>query len=224
MSQKPRLIVTSGPTREYFDPIRFLSNPSTGKMGHSIATAGIDAGYEVIYISGPVPEVYATVNGAQNISIISTLDLLDAVLRNLTPDCSLIMAAAPADYRPDKKSAIKLKKTESPVLNLVPNPDILKSAREYTDKEKLPVTLVGFAAETHNVEEYAKEKLRVKKLDMIFLNDVSRSDSGFGSETNQLTLFRKDGSVEKWSTMNKDALGGKIISELTRWRLAHQAG
>ena len=211
-----RFIITSGPTREYFDPIRFLSNPSTGRMGHSIAQAAIAHGHEVIYISGPVAEEFSRVQGATNISIVSTLDLLAAVEKSIAPGSILIMAAAPADYRPEIKSPIKLKKTESPQLRLVPNPDILKCMAEKNKSMHPPAVLIGFAAETHDTERYAREKLVSKSLDMIFLNDVSKSGVGFASTSNEITLFFKNGDRMDLPMEKKETLGEKIIVEISR--------
>ncbi|MCS6984658.1 MAG: phosphopantothenoylcysteine decarboxylase [Leptospiraceae bacterium] len=214
MANKRRIVVTSGPTREFIDPIRFISNPSTGKMGYHIAKAAVARGYEVVYIVGPGDPQYCDVVGAKTKRVISTEDMLKEVLRSLKKQAILIMAAAPADYRPEKRSPVKLKKTESPELKLIPNPDILKTINEKGLKDKLGLFLVGFAAETHNGENYALKKLEEKNLDIIFLNDLSRKDSGFAVETNQLTLFTREGRKEKWKTDSKEKLGEKIISTL----------
>lgn len=205
------MVVTSGPTREYFDPIRFLSNPSTGRMGHAVALSALKRGYEVIYICGPVTPEYATVEGAQNISVTSTDDMLAAVNANLSAGDILVMAAAPADYKPAVKSPIKIKKTENPQINLVPNPDILKSMAEKNRTLNPRAVLIGFAAETHETEKYALGKLRDKELDMIFLNDVSRQGAGFASSTNEFTVFYRDGRRMELANAPKEVLGDKII-------------
>ncbi|MCB1199893.1 MAG: phosphopantothenoylcysteine decarboxylase, partial [Leptospiraceae bacterium] len=161
--------------------------------------------------------------GANNIDVISTDDMLAGVLSQLRENCTLIMAAAPADYKPLKKSEVKIKKTESPSLDLVPNPDILKTVGKHAKDKNIPVTLIGFAAETHSVEEYAKKKLKEKDLDMIFLNDLSRSDSGFGVDTNHLTVFRRDGTREEWPLAGKERLGYMIIHEIEKYRTSSAA-
>ena len=159
---KPRFIITSGPTREYFDPVRFLSNPSTGRMGYAIARACINQGYNVTYICGPVNSSYQQVRGAENIRIVSTIDMLNAVKEAVTENCVLIMAAAPADYRPEVKWEKKLKKEDDPAIHLVPNPDILKSIAAMKDNKRWhDCILIGFAAETHDTEAYARKKLVV---------------------------------------------------------------
>lgn len=207
-----RLVVTSGPTREFFDPIRFLSNPSTGRMGHSIAAAAVRRDlFEVVFISGPVMPDYATVEGARNVSVISTNDMLAAVADALQPGGILVMAAAPADYRPAVKSPVKIKKTENPQISLVPNPDILKEMARRNTEISPRALLIGFAAETHETEKYALGKLRDKQLDMIFLNDVSRQGAGFASATNEFTVFYRDGRRLELANAVKEELGEKII-------------
>lgn len=214
MAKKPPIIVTSGPTREFIDPIRYISNPSSGKMGYFIAKAALLKGYPVTYIAGPGDPEYRNLEQAKNIPVTSTEDMLRAVKKSLQKNAILIMAAAPADYRPEKKSPVKLKKTEAPELRLVPNPDILKEVSAICQKKNLPITLVGFAAETHNGEKYALKKLQEKNLDLIFLNDLSRKDSGFGVDTNQLTVFRRDGLKQKWKTATKEELGFRILEQI----------
>lgn len=207
-----RLVVTSGPTREFFDPIRFLSNPSTGRMGHSIAAAAVRRNlFEVVFISGPVMPEFATVGGARNVSVISTDDMLAAVADALQPGGILVMAAAPADYKPAVKSPVKIKKTENPQINLVPNPDILKEMARRNTQITPRALLIGFAAETHETEKYALGKLRDKQLDMIFLNDVSRQGAGFASTTNEFTVFYRDGRRLELANAVKEELGEKII-------------
>ncbi len=214
---KPHLIITSGPTREFIDSIRFLSNPSTGRMGYHIARAGVNLGYQVTYIHGPVPIRFRKVPGAENIPVISTVEMMDEVLRRLKENTVLVMAAAPADYRPEKRFENKLKKRENPEIRLVPNPDILMSAYEHTQEKKIhPVWLIGFAAELQNPEEYAISKLQRKHLDMIFLNDVSKPGSGFAVDTNEISVFHKNGASTRWAADTKERLGYRIVSEIER--------
>lgn len=212
-----KLVVTSGPTREFIDSIRFLSNPSTGRMGYDIAKAGINMGYDVTYIHGPVLPPFSEIPEAENIPVISTIDMLNAVVSKIKPYTVLIMAAAPADYRPEKRFDHKLKKKENPEIKFIPNPDILYTVRELVEKENIPnVLLIGFAAEIQNALEYAMSKLERKRLDMIFLNDLSKPDSGFGVETNELTVIHKDKSYEKWASDSKEKLGYRIIQEIEK--------
>lgn len=181
-------------------------------MGHSIAAAAVATGkFDVIYIAGPVPVEFSTVAGAQNFSVTSTDEMQAAVSDHLSAGCILVMAAAPADYKPQVRSPVKIKKTENPQINLVPNPDILKTmaARNHTLSPR--AVLIGFAAETHETEKYALGKLKDKELDMIFLNDVSKSGAGFASTTNEFTVFYRNGRRAELANAPKEQLGKKII-------------
>ena len=181
-------------------------------MGHAIACAALKLkDVNVVFISGPVTAEFATAPGAKNIAVTSTEDMLNAVDANLGPGDILIMAAAPADYKPAVRSPIKIKKTENPQINLVPNPDILKSMAEKNQKLEPRAVLIGFAAETHETEKYALGKLKDKNLDMIFLNDVSRQGAGFASTTNEFTVFFRDGRRMELANEAKEVLGDRII-------------
>ena len=220
MSPAPihRVVVTSGPTREFFDPIRYFSNPSTGKMGYFIACSAVKLGYKVSFISGPVLPPYDQVEKAKNISVVSTQDMLEAVLKEIGSNSILIMAAAPADFKPEKIFRKKLKKQRTKTLKLLRNKDILKEAWQTAQKKKFKgLILVGFAGETHKAKENARKKLRSKNLDIIFLNDLSKKHSGFGVDTNQLRVFRKDGTSQKWPLLSKKHLGEKIMTEIGAW-------
>ncbi len=187
-------------------------------MGHSIGTAAVASGiFDVIFISGPVPPEFATVNGAQNFSVISTEDMQAAVDHHLKGGSILVMAAAPADYRPAVRSPVKIKKTENPQINLVPNPDILKTMAAKNKTLQQRAVLIGFAAETHDTEKYALGKLKDKELDMIFLNDVSKSGAGFASATNEFTVFYRDGRREELANATKELLGRKIIDCIVQY-------
>lgn len=219
---KNKCIITSGPTREYLDPIRFLSNPSTGRMGYSIANAAVTANMQTSYIIGPVQKEFSSVDGAKNISVVSTNEMLNTVLEELNDideySCVyLIMSAAPADYRPKVYSHYKIKKTNNPVIELVQNPDILLEVSKYQTKYSFKnLKVIGFAAETNNAEEYAINKLIEKNLDAIFLNNLSDGDSGFASITNQLTLFTKEQKRFFWEHASKKILGKKIIEYIIK--------
>lgn len=187
-------------------------------MGHSIAVAAVESPlFEVIFISGPVPPEFSTVTGARNISVTSTDEMQSAVAEYLEGGCILVMAAAPADYRPEVRSPVKIKKTENPHINLVPNPDILKTMAAKNKTLKQRAILVGFAAETHDTEKYALGKLKDKELDMIFLNDVSKSGAGFASVTNEFTVFYRDGRREDLANASKEMLGRKIIDRIVQY-------
>ena len=187
-------------------------------MGHAIAQAGVKKKYQVSFISGPVPVSYSQVEGAKNILVTSTRDMLDAVLGELESQCALVMAAAPADFRPKQSFDKKLKKKETKSISLVLNPDILEEVSCVLSERKIePFFLIGFAAETHEVEDHALKKLKEKNLDIIFLNDLSQKNSGFGVSTNQLTVFRKDLVKSVWETDSKKNLGHKVIKEIENY-------
>ncbi|MCC4833501.1 bifunctional phosphopantothenoylcysteine decarboxylase/phosphopantothenate--cysteine ligase CoaBC [Shewanella sp. 1_MG-2023] len=186
-----KLLLTAGPTREPIDPVRYISNHSSGKMGFALATAATQMGAEVTLVTGPVN--LATPLGVTRINVESAQDMLDAVMDNVDNQDIFIGCAAVADYRIAEVAESKIKKSsENMQLALVRNPDILASVSALT---KRPFT-VGFAAETDNVEEYARGKLERKKLDLIAANDVSIAGLGFNADANALHVFWQDGSQQ----------------------------
>ena len=180
-----RVVITAGPTREAIDPVRYISNHSTGKMGFALASACYAAGAKVTLIAGPVS--LDTPNGVERVNVHSALEMLDQSLQQLEYGCDIFIAtAAVADYRVAQVAEHKIKKSGDELdVSLVKNPDIVATIAQ---QQKRPF-MVGFAAETRNVEEYAAGKLVAKKLDMIACNDVSRSDIGFASDENAMTVF-----------------------------------
>lgn len=180
-----RVVITAGPTREAIDPVRYISNHSTGKMGFALASACYAAGAKVTLIAGPVS--LDTPNGVERVNVHSALEMLDQSLQQLEYGCDIFIAtAAVADYRVAQVAEHKIKKSGDELdVSLVKNPDIVATIAQ---QRKRPF-MVGFAAETRNVEEYAAGKLVAKKLDMIACNDVSRSDIGFASDENAMTVF-----------------------------------
>ena len=198
------VVITAGPTREAIDPVRYISNQSSGKMGYAIAEAAIEAGARCILITGPTclipPEK------AQTFKVTSALEMHEASLREAEHSDIFIASAAVADYRPAQTADQKLKKTASDTMNikLVKNPDIVAGVAALANK---PYT-VGFAAETQNLENYAKDKLRRKNLDLIVANDVSRSDIGFNSDNNAVTIFGPERT--------------EVITECSKHQLARQ--
>ncbi|ADY82963.1 bifunctional protein dfp [Acinetobacter pittii PHEA-2] len=180
-----RVVITAGPTREAIDPVRYISNHSTGKMGFALAAACYAAGAQVTLIAGPVS--LDTPNGVQRVNVASARQMLDVSMSSLETGCDIFIAtAAVADYRVAEVAEHKIKKAGDELnVSLVKNPDIVATI---ADQEKRPF-MVGFAAETQNVEEYAAGKLVAKKLDMIACNDVSRADIGFASDENAMTVF-----------------------------------
>ncbi|MEC7121221.1 MAG: bifunctional phosphopantothenoylcysteine decarboxylase/phosphopantothenate--cysteine ligase CoaBC [Pseudomonadota bacterium] len=179
------VVITAGPTREALDPVRYLSNHSTGKMGFALAEACRDAGAQVTLLAGPVH--LPTPSGIERINITSARDLLAESLRLTEQGCDVFIAtAAVADYRPEVIEDHKIKKSgEITDIRLVKNPDVVATIAAHPQRP----FVVGFAAETQNTESYAQGKLHNKKLDMIACNDVSRRDIGFGADENAMTVF-----------------------------------
>ena len=181
--QGRHVVITAGPTREAIDPVRYISNHSSGKMGFALAEACINAGARVTLIAGPVS--LATPKGVERVDVVSADDMLEQSLKHVNSDV-FIATAAVADYKVEKVASQKIKKTgETLTLNFVKNPDIVATMAK---QSKRPF-MVGFAAETQNIEDYANGKLVNKKLDMIACNDVSRGDIGFGADDNAMTVF-----------------------------------
>ncbi len=207
-----KLLVTAGSTRERLDPVRFLTNDSSGKMGFAIAEAARDRGAEVTLVKGsttaPVP------GGVTVIEIESAWDLLDVMKKEAPKQDIVIQAAAVADYRPAvyAKTKIKKKDGEPMVIELTENPDIAKTIGA---KKKANQFLVGFAAETDHVAAHAQEKLVRKNLDMIVANDVTKPGAGFNSDTNIVTLITKD-AAEALPIMSKRGVADAILDRIRR--------
>ncbi|MCT7359067.1 MAG: bifunctional phosphopantothenoylcysteine decarboxylase/phosphopantothenate--cysteine ligase CoaBC [Thalassobium sp.] len=205
------VVITAGPTREAIDPVRYISNHSSGKMGYAIAAAARDAGARVTLISGPV--VIPAPERVHCLRVESARDMLDSALAQLGQCDIFIAAAAVADYRPMTAANQKIKKSaDSMELTLVKNPDVVATVAAH---EQRPFT-VGFAAETQDVDIYARDKLVRKNLDMIVANDVSMSDIGFNSDQNAVTVFWAE-NQQSFAQMSKQALARELV-EL----IAHQ--
>lgn len=200
------VIITAGPTREALDPVRYISNHSSGKMGYALAEAAIDAGAQVTLISGPVN--LPAPQRCQRIMVESAEQMLAASLENIKQCDIFIASAAVADYRPSAIAEHKLKKGKEEImeLHLIKNPDIVATVAALDNK---PFT-VGFAAETRDVVHYAQNKLIRKNLDLIIANDVSRSDIGFNSDDNAVTLVSHD-KVQPLPLCSKRQLAAKLI-------------
>ena len=230
-----KFVITAGPTREHLDPVRFLSNPSTGKMGFALAAEAARRGHEVTLVAGPV--ALKTPKGVRRVDVVSARDMLAAVERELgvasgsgesgssrassfrAPETVLVATAAVADWRPAKCAAKKLKKGEmSPTLKLVRNPDILKTISGIRKRSKAldGLRLVGFAAETNDVLAEAVRKCREKGLAFIVANDVTQRGCGFGTDTNQVTFVFPDGTLRRFPLMTKRMVARRIIDESTR--------
>jgi phosphopantothenoylcysteine decarboxylase/phosphopantothenate--cysteine ligase len=184
------VLVTAGPTREYLDPVRFLSNRSSGKMGYAIAAAALRRGARVTLISGPSALPQPT--GVKVMSVETTAEMQHAVSGQLASSTILIMAAAVSDFMPSEKSIEKIEKSDRYSLTLAQTPDIIAKAGL---KENRPF-IVGFAAETGQRLDKARSKLRNKNMDLIVFNDVTEAGSGFDVETNKVVLMDKGHEIE----------------------------
>lgn len=204
-----KLLITAGPTREPLDPVRFLSNRSTGKMGYALAEAAAARGHDVTLISGPV--ALPPPKEVQIVRIVTAADMLAAVKLHLAPCAALIMAAAVADWRPARVAKRKLKKgsEQTMMLALKRTPDILKTIAKLKGQR----LFIGFAAETHNVRAEAKRKLREKNLDLIVANDVTAPGAGFEVETNRVTIFDAH-SEEQLPLLSKREVAERILDRL----------
>ncbi len=200
------VVITAGPTREALDPVRYISNHSSGKMGYALAEAAIEAGARVTLISGPV-NLPAT-ERTQFISVTSAQQMLDASLQQLANCDVFIAAAAVADYRPVAIAEQKIKKSNQEMqISLVKNPDIVATVASHQQR---PFT-VGFAAETENVVDYARGKMVRKKLDMIIANDVAQAGIGFNSDENAVTVIQK-AQQQRIPQTSKSQLARQLIA------------
>ncbi|GED18609.1 MULTISPECIES: bifunctional phosphopantothenoylcysteine decarboxylase/phosphopantothenate--cysteine ligase CoaBC [Kurthia] len=201
-----KVVVTAGPTRERIDPVRYLTNFSSGKMGYAMATAARDLGAEVTLVSGPVDLSEPT--GMTVVQVESAEDMLQAVLSVYEQSDLAIKTAAVADYRPKNAMNQKMKKQEGDsVIELERTTDILKTLGE----KKTHQLLIGFAAETNDVLHYAQGKLQKKNADYIVANDVSQTDRGFGTDENTVTLVGHGGYVKSFPSLQKEALAKQLL-------------
>jgi phosphopantothenoylcysteine decarboxylase/phosphopantothenate--cysteine ligase len=205
-----RFVVTAGPTREAIDPVRFISNRSSGKMGYAIADAALAKNHEVTLISGPAS--IAPPRGARIISI-TTSDELYAAVHRAIRDCDvLVMCAAVADYKPASVSSRKMKKRKTAfALKLIPTRDILTSL-----PKRRRYLVVGFAAETHDLKIHAQKKLRAKNCDAIVANDVSGSETGMESDENEVTIFFRNGESKRISRAPKKNIARELVKIIAK--------
>jgi phosphopantothenoylcysteine decarboxylase/phosphopantothenate--cysteine ligase len=209
-----RVVVTAGPTREPLDPVRFLSNPSSGRQGFALAQAALDRGAEVTLITGSTS--LPTPVGAERVEIVTVQEMHDAVFSVAGQADALLMAAAPADYRPATAAPQKIKKGKQDLtLHLTRTQDILSVVAARRAESGFPCIVVGFAAESENLVENARAKLVAKNLDMIVANDITAHDAGFGAETNRVMILDREGSVEKLPLMNKTAVAEIVLERVT---------
>lgn len=205
-----KILITAGPTREKIDPVRFITNFSSGKMGYSLAAAAVKAGHKVTLVSGPV-SIVEPAGLSAFISVESAAEMADTVKRLSLESDVVIMAAAVADYRPVKMELQKIKKhnDDNMHLELEKTEDIIASLGKIKNDNQV---LAGFAAETQNLKENALKKLKAKNLDWIIANDVSKKDRGFDSDKNAVTMYSRNGTVIDMPLEDKKELAEKIIS------------
>ncbi|ORJ59582.1 bifunctional phosphopantothenoylcysteine decarboxylase/phosphopantothenate--cysteine ligase CoaBC [Geothermobacter hydrogeniphilus] len=203
------VLVTAGPTREEIDPVRYISNYSSGKMGYAIAAAAARRGARVLLVSGPTCLPRPAV--AEFIPVTSAVEMRDAVMNRVGEAGMVFKAAAVADYRPIRRAERKIKKGagEAPLLELERNPDILAELGELNGSR----LLIGFAAETDQLVAHAAAKLKAKNLDLIVANDVTREGAGFDVETNIVRLLYRDGRNLELPQMSKTALADRLLDE-----------
>ena len=203
-------LISAGPTREWIDPVRFLSNPSSGKMGYALARAAVDRGMQVTLVSGPT--ALKAPAGAEVLFVETAREMQEAMSQRFAKADLIIMSAAVSDHRPETRSKQKQKKEQMRMkLDLVANPDILM---ELGKQKKNGQTLVGFAAETENLLPNARRKLREKNLDWIVANDVSEKDRGFQSDFNKISLLSKEQNEMDFEYQEKNSLARKIMEIL----------
>lgn len=204
-----RILISAGPTREAIDPVRYISNHSSGKMGYEIARAAEYRGASVTLVSGPV-NLNAPM-GVERLSVTSVDEMAEAIFARMAEADAIIKVAAVADYRPKTRSDHKIKKqSDDMVIELAKNIDILKEL----GKRKTKQVLVGFAAETQSLAENARKKIEAKNLDMIVGNLVGDPSSGFGTDTNIVTFFHPDGRKEPFASMGKDQVAHELLDRV----------
>lgn len=208
-----KVLVTAGPTREPLDPVRYITNHSSGKMGYAVAEAAADRGAEVLLISGPVSIEKPA--GVDFVAVTTAEEMYRAVMKNYEAFDAIVMVAAVADYRPAEVSDIKIKKKDDElILRLEKNTDILKDL----GKVKGNRILTGFCAETNDLLENARKKIEEKNLDFIVANDVTMEGAGFGTDTNIIKLVKKDGTVIEIPLMSKLSAAHRVLDEIAAMR------
>ena len=208
-NKKLKALVTAGPTHEYIDPVRYIANKSSGKQGHEIAKSFKKNGFETTLISGPTN--LEPISGINQINVGSAEEMFSAVLDNLPTDVA-VFSAAVSDFKIKNKEKYKMKKKENMDLNLEKNIDILNHISKHNSLR--PKIVIGFAAETNNLNENAKKKLSEKNCDWIIANDVSNPEIGFGSDFNEVSIFYKNSKYEKLPKMKKSLLADNIVNKI----------
>jgi phosphopantothenoylcysteine decarboxylase/phosphopantothenate--cysteine ligase len=212
MAKKLNCLISAGPTREWIDPVRFISNPSSGKMGYALAKEAHTRGFDVNLVSGPV--IIKPVDGIMLTRVETAEEMRKAMIEKYATSDLIIMCAAVCDHKPKFKWQQKKKKDQFPQnIEMIPNEDILE---ELGQRKKEFQTLVGFAAETENGVQNALQKLKKKKLDWIALNDISKKNIGFGSENNEITLFSSLGKKVKFEFSSKEDLSTAMFEVILK--------
>ena len=205
------VLISAGPTQEAMDPVRFISNHSSGKQGYAIAKAAKAMGANVILVSGPVQ--LEKIEGIQTIDVTSALDMFEAIKQSADKADYIIMAAAVSDYRPENIAEHKIKKNDDTIeMTFVKNPDILAYLGQRKTKKQI---ICGFAMETQDLDKNAKEKLEKKNCDMLIANNLFVSGAGFQTDTNIVSLLTKD-SIEHLPKLSKEELGQKILETMMK--------
>lgn len=211
--QGRHILVSAGGTQEPIDPVRLITNRSSGKQGYALAQAALDLGAEVTLVSAPV--CLETPAGAQRIVVSTAQEMLDAILEQLPRADALIMAAAVADFRPASIATDKFKKSDGlPEITLERAPDILQEVVTRKEPGGRPYVIAGFAAESQNLLENARAKLEAKQLDLIVANDITAADAGFGVDTNRVSLIDKDGKTDSLPLMSKIQVASRVIERI----------
>jgi phosphopantothenoylcysteine decarboxylase/phosphopantothenate--cysteine ligase len=206
-----RVLVTAGPTHEDFDPVRFLTNRSSGKQGYALARVAWRRGADVTLVSGP--SALAAPYGVNRIMVRTARDMQAAVVERFPEADVLLMAAAVSDYRPTQAEIRKIKRGRDEMqFHLTQNPDILKQVTSLKDRQ----IVLGFAAETHDLESEARRKMREKHLDLIVANDVNRPESGFQVDTNEVTLIPREGEAVPLPLMSKEEVAARILDQVVQ--------
>ena len=221
-----RVVVSAGPTREVIDPVRFVSNRSSGKQGIAVAQAALDADAEVTLVIGPTCEPLPF--GAAVLQTESAEEMKDAILSVLAGADALFMVAAVADFKPDSVADRKIKKSDDTdaglSIRLTKTTDILMEVKEYRRKTGFPRAVLGFAAETHNAFQYGQEKLERKGLDFIAINDVTAAGAGFSVETNRVVLLGRSGVVEEFPLQSKSSVARGLVNHVAGFLNAQEYG
>ncbi len=216
-----KVVVTAGGTQEAIDPVRAITNRSSGKQGFALAQAALDLGADVTLITGPTH--LPTPTGAQRVNVQSAQEMLKAILEAIRQADVLLMAAAVADFRPVAVAEQKIKREGNLLeIKLEPTPDILQEVAKYKSEYGFPRVSVGFAAESQNLLENARAKLQRKRLDLIAANDITASDAGFAVDTNRVTLLDAQGGVEALPLMDKVKVAEVILQRVLQLLAEHK--